>query len=183
MTSSTNVKPILSALSPVYARSMQRNSCVERFKAGFLFGASRGYGVGLVKNSFGQWRLPAFYKAGGGALPTNRCRTPRHDFCHHDEKGLDLLVAAEGSNSEANSPPQPTYSCYERTRLHPNADIYVYVHGTGHAVGAAVKVGTGAKTALQTKLTTATTHSQATHSLRPCPTPTSGHKLVKALQD
>lgn len=115
---------------------------VERFKAGFLIGASRGYGVGIVKDQYGRWSQPAFYRIRGASLGL-QLGAERNDMIlvFLNDESVEILKDGGGEvGAEITAAAGPTNKM-GNSNMNFKSHILVYVRGQGLALGAALKAG------------------------------------------
>ncbi|HWA11163.1 MAG TPA: lipid-binding SYLF domain-containing protein [Opitutaceae bacterium] len=121
---------------------------VNQFKAGFLFGFKKGYGVILARKPDGRWSLPVIIDAGEASLGLQvgaksvesifiltDDATPRLLFRNRFNVGVDAKAVAGPKAAEAEN------NNHELIAAAPAAPVLVYSKSTGLYAGATVKAG------------------------------------------
>lgn len=115
---------------------------VERFKGGFILGASRGYGVGMTKDRFGRWSQPAFYRVRGASIGL-QIGAERNEMIliFLNDEGLEILTEGGGEvGAEVTAAAGPTKRMADKN-MNLKSHILVYVKGRGLSLGASFKAG------------------------------------------
>ena len=110
---------------------------IERFKAGFIFGFSRGYAVVMAKDSTGQWSPPAFYNAGSGSFGLQMGIEQRNlILLIMNEEGMDQIrkQGEVGLSGDITAAIGPTGLMTDVVKI-PKSDVLVYTHGEAYSVG------------------------------------------------
>lgn len=116
---------------------------IERFKAGFIFGVSRGYAVVMAKDATtGQWSPPAFYNAGSGSFGLQMGIEQRNlILLIMNEEGMDQIrkLGEVGLSGDITAAIGPTGLMSDVMKI-PKSDILVYAHGEAYSLGVSMSL-------------------------------------------